>query len=240
MGKWRLMAKGTPVIEPSTELATLHTACVRLRDALSRWLDAFDALALDVGAAPRVIAAKPVHPTTLALLELAARADGVDSRGAADALQMKQPDAAGRLSRLHQDGRLTKRVVPGHSVRFFVDAAAADAWAAAAVPARLPPIARLAAMFEADAPAVAKALAVIAPQPAPSAPPPKPYIPPTPTRAARPPEPEVIEPEDVRKIVMPAPPGRFSVDPKTLGEDPESFSAQWARLRGKPEEACDS
>jgi hypothetical protein len=112
------------------------------------------------------------------------------------------------------------------------------------------PLRRLAAMVEADAPAVAAALAVIAPVPAPSAPPPKPYIPPTPTRArgerreeltaaayvapVAKPTGDTIVPSTAKITIAPTPvDGRFCVDPKTLGEDPESFSAQWARLRGE-------
>jgi hypothetical protein len=112
-----------------------------------------------------------------------------------------------------------------------------------------PEVCDLAAMVEADAPAVAAALAVIAPQPVPSAPAPKPYIPPTPSRARgerrealtaaafvapiAKPTGEMIVPPTAKHTVAPTPvDGRFSADPETLGKDPESFSAQWARLRG--------
>ena len=89
---------------------------------------------------------------------------------------------------------------------------------------------------------------------------PKPYIPPTPAAAQRPPGSEAanakraaeagiprptgepIVPPDVKRTVVDAPAYdlRFGVDPKAVSADPESFSAQWRRLRGKPEEACDS
>lgn len=110
---------------------------------------------------------------------------------------------------------------------------------------------RLAAMLEADAPAVAKALAVIAPpQPAPSAPAPKPYIPPTPTRArgerreqltaaayvapVAKPEGEAIVPPTAKITRAPTPiDKRFYVDPEAVAQDGESFSAQWKRLRGE-------
>lgn len=116
----------------------------------------------------------------------------------------------------------------------------------------------IADMVAAAAPAVEKAMATLAPaaraeQPTPSAPPPKPYIPPTPAAAQRPPGSEaanakraadagmprptgeVIVPPDVKRTVAAAPAYdlRFGVDPKAAGTDPESFSAQWKRLRGE-------
>ena len=82
---------------------------------------------------------------------------------------------------------------------------------------------------------------------------PKPYIPPTPTAAQRPPGSEAasakraaeagiprptgepIVPPDVKRTVANAPAYdlRFGVDPKAVSADPESFSAQWKRLRGE-------
>jgi len=205
---------------------------------------------------------RPLHPTTKTLLDLAGQADGVDSRTAARALGMAQTDTAGRLGRLQQAGKLFKRTADGYSVRFFATEAAADLWVQRVSDQDPPPPARgiraaqqLAAMVEADAPAVAAALAVIAPAPRPADPPPSaprpaPYIPPTPSMArgerreqlvaaafvapVAKPEGEAIVPPNVKRTVVNAPAfdARFQVDPKTVSADPESFSAQWARLRG--------
>jgi hypothetical protein len=200
---------------------------------------------------------KAQSPETVAILALAARPQGVTAPEAAKAVERDLSNASARLTDLVQRGKLVSarsNYSAQGKLRYFLTSEAAEAWAAEqgppAIEAHTP---ALAAMFEADAPAVAAALAVIAPQPvpqpAPSAPPPKPYIPPTPSMArgerreqlaaaafvapVAKPTGEAIVPPTAKITRAPTPvDGRFHVDPKTLALDPESFSAQWARLRG--------
>lgn len=286
--------------EQSLSLTTMHTACVRLRDALDRWLAAFEVLAHEaaVHQAPPVPAAHRggsgyVGDATRRLIELAALPGGVTAVSAVPApqalgLTANTSAACSRLDQLTKRGVLVRASASGQRNHYFTSQTDADGWlaqfgpppldtpdsadvatglsalsAATSVAVRTPSVRpstpmdavhsrqpqQLAAMVEADAPAVAKALAVIAPQPAPSAPPPQLYIPPTPSRArgerreqlaaaayvapVAKPEGEVIVPPTAKITKAPTPfDGRFTVDPKLVGQDPESFSAQWARLRG--------
>jgi hypothetical protein len=262
-------------------LDILHTAALRLREAADRFVVAFERAAEAAAAAAR--AEEPPEPprllprnhgrvvgsVTQEVLELSKRPGGITAGDvvpitAKYGLQANASTAAARLGRLAATGKLVStrsQYSKYGSLRYFATAELAESWAAeqgppaleAADPVALP---QLAAMFEADAPAVAKALAVIAPAPRPADPPPSapraaPYIPPTPSMArgerrqqladaafvapVAKPTGEAIVPENVKRTVVNAPAfdARFQVDPKTVSADPESFSAQWARLRGE-------
>jgi hypothetical protein len=267
----------------TASLSTMHTACVRLRDSLDRWLSAFEGLAYEAAAASateRAVDARKVlrSEASVRILALAGTDQGIAAAELAQAVQMSNDAAGARLAILASRGHLVRVSLPGRRVRYFAKAEHAAAWDAGGPPplevadARealevgMPrtaaaehhePVRSLAAMLEADAPAVAAALAVIAPEAC--APPaqPKParpqrkltgwqensklitvVQPKAPVKATG----EAIVPENVKRTVVNAPAfdARFQVDPKTVSADPESFSAQWARLRGKPGEACDS
>lgn len=240
----------------------LHTAALRLREAADRFVVAFERAAAEATtAAPEARPAASQHQrkgkamgaAASTILALAERPQGVTAPEAAKAIDRDTSNTSARLIDMVQRGKLVsvRSNYSSHGrLRYFTTSELAEAWAAEqgppAVEAHVP---TLAAMFEADAPAVAAAMAVIAPQPAPSAPEPKPYIPPTPSRArgerreqltaeafvppVAKPTGDTIVPSTAKITIAPTPvDGRFSVDPKTLGEDPESFSAQWARLRG--------
>jgi hypothetical protein len=220
--------------------------------------------------APNTRGGRPLGGVSLALVEFVrqAGAAGVAPKDVlvlleANKVKASNDAAAARLGALADHGSVVRARRPSGWPRYFIDQVSADAWAAKPAPPQL-----LAAMVEADAPAVAAALAVIAPaacapqpislpsaraacapQPAPSAPPPKPYIPPTPSMArgerreqlaaaafvapVAKPTGDTIVPSTAKITVAPTPvDGRYTVDPSTMVQDSESFSAQWARLRG--------
>jgi len=254
-------------------LHVLHTAALRLREAADRFIVAFEQAAHEAAAAPEPPSTpRPSLPrgrgreagvVTLEVLQLASRSGGITAAdvvavAASHGLKANTSTAAARLNRLAQTGKLVavrSQYSKYGSLRYFATAERAESWAAeqgpaadAADPVALP---ALAAMVEADAPAVAAALAVIAPPPPPAER--KPAKPPrkltgwqenTKLITVAAPAPvvkatgEVIVPPDVKITRAPTPVDtRFHVDPKTLGQDPESFSAQWQRLRGEGAEA---
>lgn len=163
----------------SPELATMHTACVRLRDALSRWLDAFDALALAVANEPKQPpTAKPGSGRKLGevsqyLIAAAGFPSGIDILAAVPVIERcgvlaNSSTASARLDKLVDGGHLVRVRVRGQRVRYFASTEHAEAWAASndgppPLEARDAPQ-QLATMVAADAPAVAAALHVLAPR----------------------------------------------------------------------------
>lgn len=260
----------------TASLEAMHTACVRLRDSLDRWLAAFEVMAHEA-AASGVVKTEPARKTlrsqsSVKIIALAGSDRGITAAELQRLIDMAPRSAGARLSILASRGHLVRVALPGQTVRYFAHAEHATAWGASGGPAEPEPAdtrevlevglrqapQQLAAMVEASAPAVERALQVLAPQPAAAHRPAVAAPPPAPTVAQRhagwaakaqneaaaravPPPPllepkgEVVVPPDVKRTVVNAPAYdlRFGVDPKAVSADPESFSAQWKRLRGE-------
>lgn len=125
----------------SASLATMHTACVRLRDALDRWLAAFEVVAGEAAAEGLIAdpkqsrAARPLSESSAEMVALACRPGGITPTEAAEVLQRfgragNQNIGAERLRDLAQAGHITRLPQPGRRVRYFGSTDAALTWLA--------------------------------------------------------------------------------------------------------------
>jgi hypothetical protein len=174
---------------------------------------------------------RPLCELSLLIIEMAGRPEGVALGDVAGKTGRPAEEFGYRFRDLMLRGRVVRRKLPKLCFRYFTGDAAADAWvgrqnAPPPAPQRAPKlttpdpkprtVAQQKAGWSSEAPPLKKAAVSAA------------------TVSPHRPTGEVIVPETV-KITRAATPvdSRFYVDPAAVAKDSESFSAQWARLRGQ-------